>query len=159
MQTDLIDQLNRFSGMMLHVNMMFNRMFLQNSGVSFAHFNSLLYIHQVGCTKIQPLADHLGVTKAAVSQMIDKLVEADLVSRSEDTTDRRSKLICLTAKGGELLADIFRLRLQWVPDLVAGLPEADQISALRIFETLNKNLNQVLIKVNSALTSDNPCKD
>ncbi len=157
MQQDLITQLNRFSGMMMHVNMMYNKLSMQDHGISFAHFNSLLFINRAGCTKIQCLAKHLDVTKAAVSQMVDRLVEAGLVSRNEDPTDRRSKLICLTDSGKDLLLDIFHVRLQWVPELAGGLSESQQAEACQIFETLNNNLSQILERVNSEMTRNHLC--
>ena len=157
MQTDVIDQLNQFAGMMMHVNMMFNKLFMQKHGISFAHFNSLLFINQAGCTKIQCLADHLGVTKTAVSQMVDRLVEAGLVLRNEDPSDRRSKLICLSPSGKELLRDIFRVRLQWVPELAEGLTETQQVEASQIFETLNENLTRILERVNFEMTRNHLC--
>ena len=45
------------------------------------------------------LAEHLGVTKQAASQMIEYLVEQGYVTRLPHPTDRRGKLIVLTRRG------------------------------------------------------------
>jgi DNA-binding MarR family transcriptional regulator len=53
------------------------------------------------------LARLLGVGLAALSGMIDRLVQQDLVTRTEDLHDRRVRRIGLTRKGGELIGSIF----------------------------------------------------
>ena len=78
-QEKLIEQLNQFAVMMMHINMIYSMQLMQEHDLSFTHLNSLLFIHRAGCTNIQCLADHLGVTKAAVSQMVDRLVESGLM--------------------------------------------------------------------------------
>ena len=45
------------------------------------------------------LAEHLGVTKQAASQMIDFLEERGYVARQPHPTDKRGKLVVLTQKG------------------------------------------------------------
>lgn len=45
------------------------------------------------------LAEHLGITKQAASQMIDFLEDHDYVVRKPHPTDRRGKLVLLTQKG------------------------------------------------------------
>ncbi len=47
----------------------------------------------------QDLAEHLGVTRSAASQMIDELEQRSYVRRLPHPTDRRGKLVVLTGKG------------------------------------------------------------
>ena len=117
----LTDELNQFAGLTMHINMIYNMQFMQEHDLSFTHLNSLLFIHRAGCTNIHQLANHLGVTKAAVSQMVDRLVESNLISREEDPIDRRSKLICLSKDGENLVQNAFLIRRRWVPELAASL--------------------------------------
>ncbi len=49
------------------------------------------------------LAEHLGVTKQAASQMIDFLEEHGYVARRPHPTDRRGKLVLLTRKGWDCI--------------------------------------------------------
>jgi DNA-binding MarR family transcriptional regulator len=49
------------------------------------------------------LAEHLGVTKQAASQMIDFLEEHGYVVRKPHPTDRRGKLVLLTQKGWDCI--------------------------------------------------------
>lgn len=45
------------------------------------------------------LAGHLGVTKQAAAQLVDHLVERGYVRREPDPSDRRARLLVLTARG------------------------------------------------------------
>jgi len=49
------------------------------------------------------LAEHLGVTKQAASQMIDFLEEHGYVARKPHPTDKRGKLVLLTPKGWDCI--------------------------------------------------------
>lgn len=49
------------------------------------------------------LAEHLGVTKQAASQMIDFLEERSYVMRQPHPTDKRGKLVVLTHKGWDCI--------------------------------------------------------
>ena len=52
-QNKLIEQLNQFAGMTMHINMIYSMQFMQEHDLSFTHLNSLLFIHRAGCTNIQ----------------------------------------------------------------------------------------------------------
>ncbi len=153
----LTEQLNQFAGMTMHITMIYNMQFMQEHNLSFTHLNSLFFIHRAGCTNIHCLADHLGVTKAAVSQMVDRLVEAGLISREEDPIDRRSKLICLSETGESLVQKAFLTRRKWVPNLAASLTESQQEQACQIFETVNEKLRQIQKGLNPEISRNDLC--
>lgn len=75
------------------------------------------------------IADHLSVSRAAVTSMIDALSERDLVSRSESPDDRRVKLVTLTPRVWRMLAEHYRpLGLRVVS--IADALDASQLDAL-----------------------------
>jgi DNA-binding MarR family transcriptional regulator len=59
---------------------------------------------------VSAVALHVGLSRPATSQMIDKLVRRRLVRRSEGTEDRREKAVVSSAKGEALLKTIARAR-------------------------------------------------
>ena len=59
---------------------------------------------------VSAAAIHVGLSKPATSQMIDKLVRRGFVRRSEGVVDRREKAIALSAKGAALLEKIAAAR-------------------------------------------------
>ena len=156
-QEKLTEQLNQFAGITMHINMIYNMQFMHEHDLSFTHLNSLFFIHRAGCTNIQCLADRLGVTKAAVSQMVDRLVESGLISREEDPVDRRSKLICLSETGESLLQKAFLTRHKWVPDLTASLSDEQVEQACQIFAIVNEKLKQIQEGLNPETSRNHLC--
>ena len=66
----------------------------------------LLLAVRDGALSASELADHLGVTKQAVSQLVDAMQDARLITRTADEHDGRSKRIAITAKGRKLLRTV-----------------------------------------------------
>ncbi len=52
------------------------------------------------------LAEHLGVTKQAASQMIDFLEERGYVTRKPHPTDKRGKIVILTQRGWDCIQTV-----------------------------------------------------
>ena len=73
--------------------------YARENGLSMSQFGALLHIHRMGSSGVTDLGDHLGVTSAAASQMLERLVQQGLILRTEDPNDRRVKQIVLTDKG------------------------------------------------------------
>lgn len=119
--------------------------FAKESGLSMSQLGALFHLHHKGSAGVTDLGDHLGVTNAAVSQMIERLVQQELILRSEDPTDRRAKQIVLAAKGLQVFQDSVHARLDWLDDLVQTLSaeEKEQITkALKILIDRAKQLEQ-----------------
>jgi DNA-binding MarR family transcriptional regulator len=100
------------------------------SGLSMSQVNSLFRIYHHGPSSVNDLAEHLGVTKAAVSQLLDRLVLDDLILRVEDSRDRRSKQILLTEKGRQTVQEGMRARNAWVGDLAQALTPEEKVMIL-----------------------------
>jgi DNA-binding MarR family transcriptional regulator len=54
-------------------------------------------------SSVMQIAKHLGIGEPTASHLIDKLVQAGLVGRSEDPLDRRRAIVQLTPLGEELI--------------------------------------------------------
>ena len=103
----------------------------RESGLSMSQLGALFHIHRRGSSGVTDLGDHLGVTSAAASQMLERLVQQELILRSIDPSDRRVKQIILTAKGLQVLQESIRARQIWLYDLSETLsnPEKETITA------------------------------
>lgn len=107
----------------------------KESGLSMSQIGALLHIHHEGASGVSEIGGDLGITAAAASQMLDRLVQQELVVRSEDPHDRRVRQIALTAKGQRVLQEGIRARQRWLDDLARILtPEEKEqvVTALRI---------------------------
>jgi DNA-binding MarR family transcriptional regulator len=73
----------------------------------------------------------MGVTSAAASQMLERLVQQGLVLRMEDPGDRRAKKLVLTEKGKHTIQEVSQARQKWMEGLVQSLTqeEKEQITA------------------------------
>jgi DNA-binding MarR family transcriptional regulator len=110
-------------------------LFLKESGLSMSQMGALFHVNRKGSCGVSDIGDNLGITSAAASQMIERLVQQDLISRVEDPADRRLKQIDLTEKGRKVIQESMRARQLWLEDLVEMLTPAEQdkvVAALRI---------------------------
>ena len=113
-----------------------NRKFIHEGGYSFAQMNSLFFIHHHEQKTINHLATHLGISKAAASQMIERLVDCGLVNRDEDPQDRRSKLLSLTEAGLGIIRESKRVRHAWIDDFCQSLDSAEAETITQALEVL-----------------------
>ena len=75
-----------------------------------SHTSLLPHIDLQG-TRLTELARRMGVTKQAVGQLVDELVEMGMLERIQDPEDGRGKLICFTEAGRqEILAGLHTLQ-------------------------------------------------
>lgn len=59
----------------------------------------------LGGTRVSELAERLGISKQAVSELIDELESAGVLRRTPDPTDARARLVSFTPKGRERLLE------------------------------------------------------
>lgn len=69
-------------------------------GLTDATWRPLLHLHMLGDgVRQKNLAASVGIEGASLVRLLDTLVAKGLIKRSEDATDRRAKLLCLTPEG------------------------------------------------------------
>ena len=79
---------------------------------------ALFHLHHLGACSVTDLGDELGVTGAAASQMMERLVQQGLILRTEDLQDRRVKNLVLTETGTQVIQESIHARQDWLNDLV-----------------------------------------
>jgi DNA-binding MarR family transcriptional regulator len=101
------------------------------SGLSMPQFSILMQLYYRGHCGISDIRDRFEITAAAASQLVEKLVQAGLIERTEAAEDRRAKQVQLSTKGRQLLEKGMRDRYRWMDGLTQELdPEArDQIAS------------------------------
>ncbi len=101
-------------------------LFSKENNVTMSQMGALYRIHHKGVTGVSDLGDELGISSAASSQMLEKLVQLNLVQRTEDPNDRRGKHIALTEKGLKMMHDGVNARQSWLSDLTGSLTPAER---------------------------------
>lgn len=112
------------------------RRFVRASGLSMPQLSLLMRLYYGGGCGVHDIGEGFGVSSAAASQLVDRLVHAGLVARAEDPDDRRARQIALSAKGRELIDRGIRERYRWVDHLVDELPADQKVSVLRFLPFL-----------------------
>lgn len=109
----------------------------RESALSLSQVNSMFRLYHHGPCQVNDLANHLGITTAAVSQLLDNLVKAGLIQRTEDPNDRRVKLIALTEQGQNTVEESKRARHAWLVDLAREFTDDEKENLLPALALLN----------------------
>jgi len=97
---------------------------------------ALFNLYRKGKISISMICDDLGVTSAAASQMLDRLVQQGFLARSEDPDDRRVKQIILRPKGIAVIDAIIQLRRDWLETLTEMLTTEEQETVVTALDLL-----------------------
>ena len=82
------------------------------------------------------ISDELGISVSAVTQLVDRLEESGLVSRTFCKNDRRAKELNLTPFGWEIMNERKRKRVDNVLKALLQLTPDDRQSALKSLNAL-----------------------
>lgn len=106
-------------------------LYAKEKNYSLAQLNALFRIYYKGKCGVSDLGEEMGVTSAAASQLLDKLVQQGFVLRSEDPHDRRNKVVSLTETGQRIVQESIVARQSWLERLIERLTpaEREQVSA------------------------------
>ena len=113
--------------------------FAKEKNFSLPQLSILIHLAQKDECNVSGLGTEFGVTNAAISQLLEKLVQQGLVNRSEDPQDRRNKVLELTQEGMKIAKEGLMERYKWLSELIDLLSDEEQNqvdSALRLL--LNK---------------------
>jgi DNA-binding MarR family transcriptional regulator len=121
--------------------------YARECGLSMSQLGALFLIHRSGSSGVTDLGDHLGVTSSAASQMLERLVQQELVLRSEDPSDRRVKQIILTDRGLQVLRDSIRAHQRWLYDLAGTLSDSEKEAIIGALNTLIDKANHLRLPV------------
>ncbi len=99
---------------------------------------------------VSELCAYLMVSRQNMTGLLSRLEERNVVSRTIDPEDQRSRRITLTSKGKELWAIIMPLIDGFYEDASAGLSYDDRISCVHFLNRLLDNMREIDKKQNSA---------
>ena len=100
---------------------------LEDAGISFTQLKCLgLLSGAEAPLSLGGLSEDLGMSLAAVSRAVDGLVQRGDVKRQEDPSDRRSKLVTVTARGRATYERVLAVRVAGVERFVEGLEPEDR---------------------------------
>lgn len=95
---------------------------LREQQLSMPQMGTLHYLHAEGAHTVSSIAEHLNLSLAATSHLVERLVQRRLLSRTEDPNDRRQKRVTLADAGAALVERIHHRSAAAFDDLLAPLP-------------------------------------
>ena len=131
----LTEVIREWSEVFMQRSMRDFKRFMDLTGLSFSQINILMRLVHGGSIGVSEIGEQLGVTNAAASQAVDRLVQLGLIERTEDPEDRRAKRLALTQKGHDLIDEGVEARSKWIEGLTDALTPEQQnmiISALTL---------------------------
>jgi DNA-binding MarR family transcriptional regulator len=117
--------------------------FMDESGLSFSQVSILMHLYHGGKRGVSEMGDHMGVTNAAASQAVDRLVQLDMIKREEDPADRRAKQLALTEKGRIQVQNGIEVRSKWVESLTDTLTLEQQSTIVSMLKLLTEAARKV----------------
>lgn len=126
MSPPLIQTLHDWQHLVMRRSMRNLLVFAKERNYSVAQLNTLFRLYHRGECGISDLGEEMGVSSAAASQLLDRLVQQGLATRQEDPQDRRNKRLALTPAGESLVQDSLAAHQGWLDNLAARLTPAEQ---------------------------------
>jgi len=127
----------------MHRSMHDFKSFMDETGLSPSQVNALMRLYYSGVCGVSEIGEHTGISLAAASQMVERLVQMGLLARSEDPADRRAKQLTLTAQGRALVEDGIAARRRWLEELTIALSPVQQEMIANALITLTEAARKI----------------
>jgi DNA-binding MarR family transcriptional regulator len=99
-------------------------------------FRTLLFVSRNTGSSLSQVADHIGLTLPSTSKLVDDLIKGDLMTRQEQTADRRRVSLAVTARGFTLLEASRKGTLAYLADKLEGISGAEKETILKAMKAL-----------------------
>jgi DNA-binding MarR family transcriptional regulator len=119
--------------------------FLRPFGLTDVQFNLMMllrYQSDNGGLSQAQISGMMLVNRANITTLIDRMEKADLVVRTRAPDDRRTNIVKLTGRGGELLAKIEPLYTKEVKRIMAVLKQNEQKKVIEMLERVRGNISE-----------------
>ena len=119
---------------------------LKSQDICFAESTVLMFLSVNDNINQKTIADYFVLDKGTVAKTLYNLELKGLVSRTENPSSRREKIISLTQIGAESISTMRKLLKEWNFELFKGITECEKIAFI---ETINKMAENVKCAVNN----------
>lgn len=102
----------------------------------------LIILNEAGTMTQQELTKRLGIQPGSASEVISKLENAELITRTPSETDRRTADIALTGNGRRMALEAARQRKKRHEEMFSCLSEGEKTELLALLERINADWGQ-----------------
>jgi DNA-binding MarR family transcriptional regulator len=110
-----------------------------NFGVTVEQFHILRYVRR-GIKSVSDLASARNISRPAISQAVEVLVQRGLLTRTQDPNDRRYVDLALTPEGHALLDSVFDRTRAWMAERMHAMTADDLSKIVEGMDALQKML-------------------
>src|SRR5579863_5313907 len=103
---------------------------LEVFGFGRAHHRVMHFVHRYPGLKVADLLDVLRITKQSLGRVLKQLVDEGYVIQKEGDSDRRQRLLFVTAKGEALVANLAGLQTKRIEHALQGMSTEDRTAVL-----------------------------
>jgi DNA-binding MarR family transcriptional regulator len=116
--------------------------FMVKRTITQTQFLVLVAIHSSKRSSMNFLAKNMQVSMPTISGIVDRLVKAGFIKRSEDPQDRRQVMVELTTSGQALITQFQQaIRLRW-NEVLKSLSEKELVSFYQVIIKLSEQLQR-----------------
>jgi DNA-binding MarR family transcriptional regulator len=111
-----------------------------NFDISVEQFHILRHVRRGRCS-ISELATAKNISRPAISQAVDLLVNKGMLTRIQSVQDRRFVELALTPAGNDLLDTVFKETRIWMKERMKALSADELDTVVKAMEVLKKMLD------------------
>ncbi len=108
-------------------------------GITVEQFHVLRYVRR-GTGSVSELATAKNISRPAISQAVDVLVNKGLLTRTQSRQDRRFVDLALTPAGNELLDTVFKETRDWMKSHMTTFNAGELDNVMKAMDSLKKML-------------------
>lgn len=155
--SSLPDVLRTWVEVFMHRSFRDFRRFMEGAGLSHSQVGALMRLYHQEACGVSDIGENLGITVAAASQLVDRLVQQDLLVRTEDPDDRRFKQVSLSSQGKALIESGIEYRQRWMEQLTHALSLEEQELITEALSLLNRAASRLDSDQAEQWNSNNSC--
>ena len=119
--------LTTFIDTIIHRSMGNLYLFSKMHHLSISQLIVLNRLYKGGPASVSILSHTLGISNSAVSQLLEKLVQKELIARWENPEDRRVRYHSISPEGAELVEASRVARHAWIREIHTEMPEGKRV--------------------------------
>ncbi|MGB2601094.1 MAG: MarR family transcriptional regulator [Candidatus Omnitrophota bacterium] len=113
---------------------------LTRENLAVSHIVVLDMLGEKGSCTMGELAQALNLSMGAVTGVVDKMIEMEIVERERSSEDRRVVKVGLVEKGKALVSDVNKMRIDATKELYSALTDEEREEYLRMIRKIYGNL-------------------
>lgn len=129
-------RLQQFIGLLLRIVMQNHYRFVKQNGLTLPQMMILYHIQRTGGCTVSDVGEEFGISNAAASQMLDRLVQQGYLIRQEHPQDRRVKENSLTETGMQIIEASMNVHQNLVAEWAKRIGMNTQQQMLPLLDTL-----------------------